>query len=129
MQSVVIITDAERHKCKKCCQCPHMKCVCYSRYVKKCKFLSENLRNVLAYPWLGNFSFSQNLLFFTLKNVGKSYCFMRECPDSNAFIFFVESWLLNVLSSYGCQGMFLSMCRTSIKSSLEPHWQLWHLLA
>ena len=62
-----------------------------------------------VYPWLGNFSFSQILLFFHSEECLKKLWFYAECPDWNAFIFFVESGLLNVLSHIGCQGMFLSM--------------------
>ena len=110
MQSVVIIMVWDWHECKKCCQCLTWNAHVIQGMWKKCKFLSENLRNVLVcIPGLGIFLSHKFYYFFTAKNVRKSYGFMQNVQTGMPSYFFVESRLLNVLSHIGCQGMFLSM--------------------
>ena len=76
---------------------PRMKCLCYSKYAKKCKFLSENLWNVPLYPLAWEFSPLTKFIVFYVKECWKKglvLCSLSRRP--NAVIFFVESRLLNV---------------------------------
>ena len=105
---------------------PRMKCVCYSRYVKKCKFLSENLWNVLVYPLAWEFFPLTKFITFYVKKIWKKVSFSRDNRKPSSFFVCGESSVDCFYALKAAKECFY-LRWTRIKSSLKPNWQLWNL--